>query len=333
MVEVTLKSVKNFILKSVSTSFPSGKLSVIIGPNGAGKTTLLKVIAGLVEYDGNVCFNGDCVDEIPPYERGVSYVPQNNALFANMTVWDNIAFGLRVRGFSEDYVRERVAELIEMLSLESVANRYPATLSGGEARKVALARALAVDPKVLLLDEPFTNLDVETRAAVEQEVMMTVKRLGRTVLLVTHTVEKAIINAEKLHILWGGRLLFSGRLSDLSTVEVPEDIRYWLGSVIEVDGSHHGEGLCYAELDGSKIPVHCVSRLRKFRRVLIPATAVKICRRGWLRGEVVSVRKSGAYFRVGVRLGDAVIYAVTPIQLRLGEVVSLRVSEAIPVGE
>ena len=333
MVEVTLRSVRNFILKSISTSFPSGKLSVISGPNGAGKTTLLKVIAGLVDYEGSVCFDGECVDELPPYERGVSYVPQSNALFANMTVWDNIAFGLRVRGFNEEYIREKVKELIEMFSLGSVAHRYPVTLSGGEARKVALARALAVDPKVLLLDEPFTNLDVETRAAVEQEVMMTVKKLGRTVLLVTHTIEKAVVNAEKLHILWGGELLFSGRLSELNTEVLPEDVRYWLGSIIEVDGFYHDEGLCYAEVNGFKIPVTCVREVRRFRKVLIPAAAVKICRKGWLKGKVVRTGRSRTYFRVSVRLGDAVIYAITPIQLKSGEVVSLRISEAIPLGD
>ena len=333
MVEVTLRSVKNFILDSVSTSFPSGRLSIIVGPNGAGKTTLLKVVAGLVSYEGSVYFDGKCVDELPPYERGVSYVPQNNALFTNMTVWDNIAFGLRVRGFDEGYVREKVEELISMFKLESVARRYPATLSGGEARKVALARALAVDPKVLLLDEPFASLDAETQAAVEQEVMMTVKKLGRTILMVTHTIERAVANAEKLHVLWGGKLLFSGKPSELSTELLPEDARYWLGSVIEVDEVHHERGLCYAEVNGFRIPVVCGRELRKSRKVFIPATSAKICRRGKLRGRVVSVRRSSTYFRACVSLGDALVYVITPIQLKLGEEVNLRIDKAVVIGD
>ena len=332
MVEVTLKSVKNFVLKSVSTSFPSGRLSIIVGPNGAGKTTLLKVVAGLINYEGSVYFDGECVDGLPPYERGVSYVPQGNALFTNMTVWDNIAFGLRVRGYDEGYIKERVSELIKAFRLEAVARRYQATLSGGEARKVALARALAVDPKVLLLDEPFTNLDVETQVAMEQEVMMTVKRLGRTVLMVTHSIEKAVANAEKLHVLWGGKLLFSGKPSELRTDSLPEEVRYWLGNVIEVDGIYREGGFCYADLDGFKIPVLCSRGVVKGRKVFIPVTGVKVCRRGWVKGKVIDVKYSGTYFRVCVSLRDARVYVITPINLKPGEVVSLRVDKAIAIG-
>ncbi len=333
MTEVEVRDVRNYALRGVTDVFPSGKLSVILGPNGAGKTTLIKVIAGLVKYEGSVLFDGEPVDNVPPYMRGVSYVPQSTSLFINMSVWDNIAFGLRARGFDEGVVRERVEALIKMLRLEHVANSYPSSLSGGEARKVALARALAVNPKVLLLDEPFTGLDVEARAVVEQEVMSLIRRLSKTVLLVTHEVGRGLRVADHLHILWRGELLYSGPPRNLRIDEFPEDAAFWLGSVIDdaevfIDGS-----LCYALAGDIRIPVKCVlpeevSGGRRFK-VLIPAGGVRVCRRGPIKGVVLRVDKGVRGFKAVVDVKGFKLRVLTPFNLRVGEVVNLRIDEGV----
>lgn len=332
MVEVTLRSVSNAVLKSVSTTFPPGKLSVVVGPNGAGKTTLIKVVAGLIRYSGNVYYDGVCVDDVPPYERKISYVPQNNALFPNLKVWDNVAYGLRARGYKEEHIKQRVSEVLQALRLEGLSCRYPATLSGGESKKVALARALAVDPELLLLDEPFVGLDVESRGVLEQEIMMAIKRFGRTVILVTHSIEKALANAEKIHIMWEGQLVFSGTSEELSRAQLPEDIRFWLGSFVEADVVHEEKGLTYIELGEYRIPLLYTPESGGVRKAFIPSGAVRICRKGQLKGRVVSVRKSRTYYRAVVDVDGGQLHVITPLRLRVGEEVSLRIYKAIPVG-
>lgn len=327
MVKIRLDNVSNFALKSVNVTFPSGKLSVVIGPNGAGKTTMLKVIAGLVSYKGRVFFDDVCVNDLPPYRREISYVPQNNALFPNMSVRENIAFGLKVRGIN---VKERVDEILQTFRLEHVADKYPATLSGGEARKVALARALAINPKAILLDEPFTNLDVEMQAVVNQEIMMIARKLAKTVVMTSHSVKRAIRSAGSLHVLWKGRVVFSGNPAKLDTSVLPEDVRFWLGSVIEVDITEIN-GTYFAEANGFKIPI-TTSVQEKRGKVLIPPDSIKICKRGYIEGRVADVRRYGSYFRVCVDVGKGELYIVTPVAVSKGEKVKLKVSDVAVVG-
>ena len=331
MTRVDVRDVRNYALRGVTTSFPSGRLSVILGPNGAGKTTLVKVIAGLVSYEGSVLFDGTPVDSKPPYERGVSYVPQSTSLFLNMSVWENVAFGLRARGESEDVVRRRVGELLKMLRLEHLAHAYPATLSGGEARKVALARALAVNPKVLLLDEPFTGLDVEARAVVEQEIMSLIRRLRKTVVLVTHEVGRGLGVADTVTLLWGGRVAYSGPPPGLADARLPEDVGFWLGTVLKGVEVGSDGGLTYAVIDGVKIPVRCVGEGLEGGSyvVVIPAGGVRVCRRGPLEGVVERVWRGVKGFKAVVRVGDAELRLLTPFNLREGERVRLRVSGAV----
>src|SRR5512137_84220 len=156
-------------LGDVSLSIPSGELVALLGPSGCGKTTLLRIIAGLETPDaGRVFLQGREATDLPVQQRRVGFVFQNYALFRHMTVFDNIAFGLTVKPRRERpgkaQIREKVFELLKLIQLEQLADRYPAQLSGGQRQRVALARALAVEPKVLLLDEPFGALDAKVRA-------------------------------------------------------------------------------------------------------------------------------------------------------------------------
>lgn len=334
MIRVDVRDVRNYALRGVTASFPSGRLSVVLGPNGAGKTTLLKVIAGLTDYEGSVLFDGVPVDDVPPFRRGVSYVPQNPSLFINMNVWENVAFGLKVRGVEGNALRERVSRLLKALRIEHLASSYPASLSGGEARKVAIARALAVDPKVLLLDEPLTGLDVEARMVTEQEVMSLIRKLSITVIMVTHEVGRGLGMADTIHVLWNGEILYSGKPSELNTSTFPEDAAFWLGTTIDNAEVIADGGLCYAVLGDFKVPVKCVTEGLDGgkRRVLIPVSDVKICRKGPIKGVVKRVLRSERAFRVVVSVGDAEMYVLTPFNLSPGDEVGLRINGCVVLG-
>jgi sulfate/thiosulfate transport system ATP-binding protein len=194
-------------LDGVSVDVPTGSLTALLGPSGSGKSTLLRVIAGLERPDaGEVILEGDDVTRLPPQARGVGFVFQHYAAFKHMTVWENVAFGLKIRRRPRVEVKQRVSELLELVQLARLAERYPAQLSGGQRQRMGLARALAVDPKVLLLDEPFGALD----ARVRKELRLWLRRLHdethTTTVIVTHDQEEAMEVADRVVVMNGGRI-------------------------------------------------------------------------------------------------------------------------------
>jgi len=194
-------------LDGVSVDVPSGSLTALLGPSGSGKSTLLRVIAGLETPDeGNVVLEGEDVTRVAPQERGVGFVFQHYAAFKHMTVWENVAFGLKIRRRPRAEVRQRVSELLELVQLARLGDRYPAQLSGGQRQRMGLARALAVDPKVLLLDEPFGALD----ARVRKELRLWLRRLHdethTTTVIVTHDQEEAMEVADCVVVMNAGRI-------------------------------------------------------------------------------------------------------------------------------
>ena len=194
-------------LDDVSVEVRSGALSALLGPSGSGKSTLLRIIAGLERPDdGSVSISGLDVTGRPPQDRGVGFVFQHYAAFKHMTVWDNIAFGLSIRKRPKEQIHTRVTELLELVQLEGLARRYPSQLSGGQRQRMGLARALAVDPEVLLLDEPFGALDARVRT----ELRLWLRRLHdethTTTVIVTHDQEEAMEVADEVVVMNRGRV-------------------------------------------------------------------------------------------------------------------------------
>jgi sulfate transport system ATP-binding protein len=194
-------------LDDVSVDVPTGSLTALLGPSGSGKSTLLRVIAGLENPDeGKVVLEGEDVTRLAPQERGVGFVFQHYAAFKHMTVWENVAFGLKIRRRPRAEVKQRVSELLELVQLARLGDRYPAQLSGGQRQRMGLARALAVDPKVLLLDEPFGALD----ARVRKELRLWLRRLHdethTTTVIVTHDQEEAMEVADCVVVMNAGRI-------------------------------------------------------------------------------------------------------------------------------
>jgi sulfate transport system ATP-binding protein len=198
-------------LSNVSLTVPSGKLVALLGPSGSGKTTLLRIIAGLETCDtGSVLFNGEEATDRDVRDRRVGFVFQHYALFRHMTVFDNVAFGLSVRPRRDRpgkaAIRDRVRELLRLVQLESVGDRYPAQLSGGQRQRIALARALAVEPEVLLLDEPFGALDARVRKELRGWLRRLHDEMRITSVFVTHDQEEAFALADRVVVIHNGRI-------------------------------------------------------------------------------------------------------------------------------
>src|SRR5215204_1284987 len=206
------KSFGNFVaLRDVSFTVHSGELVALLGPSGSGKTTLLRVIAGLEAPDvGSVLFDGDDATKRDPRDRGVGFVFQHYALFRHMSVFENVAFGLRVRPRdqrpADDEITRRVHELLGLVQLDYLGDRYPSELSGGQRQRVALARALAVQPSVMLLDEPFGALDAKVRQELRRWLRRLHAEIHLTSVFVTHDQEEALELANRVVVMNEGRI-------------------------------------------------------------------------------------------------------------------------------
>ena len=202
------------VLIDVNLSVPDGSITAVLGRSGSGKTTLLRSIAGFEHIDaGRITIDGRVVNDgrrsVRAQDRGVGYVPQDGALFPHLTVLRNICFGTGRRG------RTRALELIDLVGLTDLADRYPHELSGGQQQRVALARAMAIGPSVVLLDEPFSSLDATLRDEVRKEVAEVLKETGSTTVLVTHDQDEALTMADSVAVLAGGRVVASATPRDL----------------------------------------------------------------------------------------------------------------------
>jgi len=211
-VEVSLEAVSHrydsaLAVDDVSLRIRGGELVVLLGPSGCGKTTLLRIVAGLIRQSaGRLCFADKIVDALPPSERGAGIVFQNYALFPHMNVAANIGYGLRARGATGGSIKATVARMLNLVQMEGFAERFPRELSGGQQQRVALARTMAVNPHVLLLDEPFGALDKNLRLDMQIEIKRIQRELGITTIMVTHDQEEALGMAERIAVMNQGRI-------------------------------------------------------------------------------------------------------------------------------
>jgi sulfate transport system ATP-binding protein len=235
VVDVTKRFGDFVALDDVSVAIPEGSLTALLGPSGSGKSTLLRVIAGLEEPDaGQVLLGDDDVTRRPARARGVGMVFQHYAAFKHMTVWENVAFGLKVRKRPKPEIENRVHELLELVQLEGLAKRYPAQLSGGQRQRMALARALAVDPEVLLLDEPFGALDARVRKELRAWLRRLHDEVHVTTIIVTHDQEEAMEVAGQIVVINQGRVEQVGTPRELYESPANEFVMSFVGPVNKI---------------------------------------------------------------------------------------------------
>jgi sulfate transport system ATP-binding protein len=222
-------------LHDISLEVPTGSLTALLGPSGSGKSTLLRVVAGLERPDtGEVLIAAEDVTGEAPQHRGVGFVFQHYAAFKHMTVYENVAFGLRIRHRPRAEIKKRVGELLRLVQLEGFASRYPAQLSGGQRQRMGLARALAVDPKVLLLDEPFGALDARVRKELRAWLRRLHDETHTTTVIVTHDQEEAMEVADRIALMNEGRIEQVGTPRDLYERPANEFVMSFVGPVNRV---------------------------------------------------------------------------------------------------
>jgi len=224
-------------LDNVNLEIPDGDLTALLGPSGGGKSTLLRVIAGLeTPDDGSVAFSGEDATELPPQRRNVGFVFQHYAAFKHMSVARNVAFGLEIRKRPKAEIERRVQELLELVHLEAFAHRRPSQLSGGQRQRMALARALAVEPRVLLLDEPFGALDAQVRKELRVWLRRLHDEIHVTTVFVTHDQEEAMDVADRIVVIANGRIEQIGSPNDLYEHPANDFVMSFLGPVTSLNG-------------------------------------------------------------------------------------------------
>lgn len=263
---------------NVSFGVEKGRLVALLGPSGSGKTTLLRMIAGLETPNaGDIYIDGQRMNDIPAAKRGIGFVFQNYALFRYMTVFDNVAFGLELQKLPKAQIRERVMELLELTGLSGMEKRYPNQLSGGQRQRVAFARALAPNPQVLLLDEPFAAIDAKVRTELRSWLKEMVEKLGITSIFVTHDQDEAVEVADEIIITNHGRIEQMGTPFDIYKTPATPFVAQFIGrsSVVEE----------YDRLKG-------FDRIEGADRAVIRPEFVKISRSGKLN-QYVSAAETG----------------------------------------
>jgi spermidine/putrescine transport system ATP-binding protein len=231
-------------LKEVNLEVRSGEFFTLLGPSGCGKTTLLRIIAGLELPDtGQVTLGGQDITSLPATKRQVNTVFQSYALFPHLTIYENIAFGLRSRKFPNDEVTKRVERRLEMLGLQDMRNRHPDQLSGGQKQRVALARALVNEPEILLLDEPMSALDAKLRAQVQEDLRRIQRRLKKTFLLVTHDQSEALVCSDRLAVMHEGRVIQFGTPQEVYDFPQTKFVAEFLGAANLIHGKKVAGGV------------------------------------------------------------------------------------------
>ncbi|UNQ73902.1 ABC transporter ATP-binding protein [Infirmifilum sp. NZ] len=242
MVGVRLENVEKYltgvkILDNISFEVKDKEFFTLIGPSGCGKTTTLRIIAGLLKPDkGNVYFDGRLMNDVPPEKRNITMVFQNFALMPHMTVFDNIAFGLKMRGWSQEDIKRRVREVMELLRIEGLENKKPHQLSGGQQQRVGVARALAPNPDVILFDEPLSNVDAVLREQLRFEIRDLMKKLGITSIYVTHDQAEALVVSDRLAIMSKGRIIQIGTPDEIYRRPANTFVAGFLGVVNLIKG-------------------------------------------------------------------------------------------------
>ena len=290
-----------------------GEFVSFLGPSGCGKTTTLRMIAGFeLPTTGSIAIDDVDITYRPPNRRNVGMVFQSYALFPNMTVADNIGFGLRIRKRSKDAIRKRVGELLELIHLEGRGDRYPWQLSGGQQQRVALARALAIEPQVLLLDEPLSALDAKIRVALRKEIRAIQRQLGITTVYVTHDQEEALSLSDRVVVMSEGRIEQIGAPADIYNAPATSFVASFVGTLNLLDARVIDAAAGRVSIEGQEIrtgkPITAASDGGVVGIALRPeAIDLGDASDGQnrLRGSVEDISFLGSIVRIRLRLGDS----------------------------
>lgn len=293
------------VLDGLNLEIKDKEFITLLGPSGCGKTTTLRLIAGFLEPDsGDILFEGEKINGVPAYKRQVNTIFQRYALFPHLNVYENIAFGLRVKKRPEKEIKEKVAEMLRLVNLTGLEKRHIDTLSGGQQQRVAIARAIANHPKVLLLDEPLAALDLKLRKDMQKELKKIQQQLGITFIFVTHDQEEALTMSDRVVVMDGGKIQQVGTPQDIYNEPENAFVADFIGESNIVDGKMLRD--YYVEFSGQKFD--CLDKGFSENEqvdVVVRPEDVDIVspEKGMLKGQVTSVAFLGVHYEIIVDIG------------------------------
>jgi len=303
------------VLHDVSVSVEPGEFFALLGPSGSGKSTLLRLIAGFNQaQSGQVLIDGEDLSRVPPWKRDIGMVFQNYALWPHMTVAENVAFGLEERRLPRDTVRAKVKAALDLVGLNEFTARRPGQLSGGQQQRVALARTIAIEPKVLLLDEPLSNLDAKLRVYMRAELLALQRKLGITTIFVTHDQEEALSISDRVAVLDGGIIQQIGTPMDLYDHPANRFIANFVGTINLLPGRVKADAGGFrfessllgkiALVGGSGAARDAAIAIRPHALMLAAGDQPRDAARIWLDGVIAEREFLGEFVRYTVKVGD-----------------------------
>ena len=297
---ITVAYGDNIVLKNLNLSIHDREFITLLGPSGCGKTTTLRIIGGFIEPDeGEVFFEGKKINGVPPYKRQVNTIFQRYALFPHLNVYENVAFGLRLRHLPEKEIKETVREMLELVNLKGFEKRHISSLSGGQQQRVAIARALAVKPRVLLLDEPLGALDLKLRKDMQVELKNIQQRLGITFIYVTHDQEEALSMSDTIVVMDNGLIQQIGTPVDIYNEPKNAFVADFIGESNIVDGIMLKD--LYCQFSGQRF--ECLDKgfaPNEQVDVVVRPEDVDVVpvEKGMLKGTVTSVTFKGVHYEI-----------------------------------
>ncbi|MBX9810426.1 MAG: ABC transporter ATP-binding protein [Burkholderiales bacterium] len=311
------------VLRDISVSIAPGEFFALLGPSGSGKSTLLRLIAGFNQaQSGTIIIGGEDITRVPPWQRNIGMVFQNYALWPHMTVNGNVAFGLVERRLPREVIREKVAAALELVGLRDYGERRPGQLSGGQQQRVALARTIAIEPKVLLLDEPLSNLDAKLRVHMRTELLALQRKLGITTIFVTHDQEEALSISDRVAVLDGGVIQQIGTPMELYDHPANRFIANFVGTINLLKGKvgPAGTGVAFDSHALGRITLPQTKAAAGDAEIAIRPHALTLLASGdntdagqvWVEGTVAEREFLGEFVRYTVRVGDTDLIADQP---------------------
>ncbi len=310
---------KEFKIDKINTDVNEGEYFIILGPSGSGKTMLLELIAGMWSPDsGKIYINNKDVTKLPPENRGVGFVYQNYMLFPHKTVYENISFGLNIRKVPKKEIKSKVEEMMNLLGISNLSNRLPRTLSGGEQQRTALARALIIQPQVLLMDEPLSSLDRNTRDDLVQELKRIHKKFNITIMHVTHNFDEALQLADRVAIMKKGTISQVGDIDEVFRHPKDEFVADFVGTenILKGFAKDGNDSLTFVDTGNITIEstdkktgdVHATIRPED---ITLSTDKVPTSARNVFKGHIKEIYDLGTIIKLTVDVGESVVLVLT----------------------
>ncbi|OEC85486.1 MULTISPECIES: tungstate ABC transporter ATP-binding protein WtpC [Methanobacterium] len=310
---------KEFKINNINLQVKDSEYFIILGPSGSGKTMLLELIAGMWPLDsGKIYMDNKDITTLPPEKRGIGFVYQNYMLFPHKTVFENIAFGLKVRKVRDEEIKTSVEEMMDLLKISHLADRLPRTLSGGEQQRTALARALIIYPKILLMDEPLSALDRKTRDELMQELKEIHRKFDVTLVHVTHNFDEALMLADRIAIMRNGEISQVGTSTEIFRHPADKFVADFVGAENIIEGTAKKDGERLTIINTGNISIYSTEQKQghvhitvRPEDIILSTQKVETSARNVFKGPIIGIVDTGALIKLTIDVGEPLVVFLT----------------------